>query len=502
MAQSFNVLFLSSEIVPFAKTGGLADVSYSLPQAIKELGHEIRVMMPKYGFISERKYGIHEIIRLREMDIPVGDKLQKGNAKASFIVGQKVKVQVYFLENEFYYNRDGIYVDSKTKTDYPDNDERFIFFCKGVIEMLKRLGWVPDIIHCNDWQTALIPVYLKTIYKNDPFFSKIKTVLTIHNIGYQGIFPKESFLKSGLPEEIFPQIEHNGNFNFLKAGILYADVITTVSPTYAKEIISDDEFGAGLSDVLKKRKKDVYGILNGVDYSIWSPESDKFIPVPYNIQTIESKYENKKALLRYFDLPYNEDVPVVAQISRLVEQKGFDLIAEVIDDMMKLDIQYIVLGTGEPKYEEMLAKIKKKYPKKVGVHIGFSEELAHLIEAGADIFLMPSRYEPCGLNQMYSLRYGTVPVVRKVGGLADTVEEFNPKTGKGTGFLFEKYSGQEMLKALKKAITVYKNRKVWLKLMKNGMVKDFSWNASAKEYVKLYAKLLTKQRRARTAKTK
>jgi starch synthase len=502
MAQSFNILFLSSEIVPFAKTGGLADVSYSLPQAIKELGHEIRVMMPRYGFISERRYGIHEIIRLREMDIPIGDKLQKGNAKASFIVGQKVKVQVYFLENEFYYNRDGIYVDSKTKTDYPDNDERFIFFCKGVIEMLKRLGWVPDIIHCNDWQTALIPVYLKTVYKNDPFFKKIKTVLTIHNIGYQGIFPKESFLKSGLPEEIFPEIEHNGNFNFLKAGILYADVITTVSPTYAKEIINDNEFGAGLSDVLKKRKKDVYGILNGVDYSTWSPENDKFIPVPYNIQTIESKYENKKALLKYFDLPYNEDVPVVAQISRLVEQKGFDLIAEVIDDMMKLDIQYIVLGTGEPKYEEMLAKIKKKYPKKVGVHIGFSEELAHLIEAGADIFLMPSRYEPCGLNQMYSLRYGTVPVVRKVGGLADTVEEFNPKTGKGTGFLFEKYSGQEMLKALKKAITVYKNRKVWLKLMKNGMAKDFSWNASAKEYVKLYAKLLTKQRRTRTAKTK
>ncbi len=502
MAQSSNILFLSSEIAPFAKTGGLADVSYSLPQAIKELGHEIRIMMPKYGFISERKYGIHEIIRLREMDIPVGDKLQKGNAKASFVVGQKVKVQVYFLENEFYYNRDGIYVDSKTKMDYPDNDERFIFFCKGVIEMLKRLGWVPDIIHCNDWQTALIPVYLKTIYKNDPFFKGIKTVLTIHNIGYQGVFPKESFLKSGLPEEIFSEIEHNGNFNFLKAGILYADVITTVSPTYAKEIINDDEFGAGLSDVLKKRKKDVYGILNGVDYSIWSPENDKFIPVPYNIQTIESKYENKKALLKHFDLPYDENTPVVAQISRLVEQKGFDLIAEVIDDMMKLDVQYIVLGTGDPKYEEMLEKFKKKYPKKIGVHIGFSEELAHLIEAGTDIFLMPSRYEPCGLNQIYSLRYGTVPVVRKVGGLADTVEEFNPKTGKGTGFLFEKYSGQEMLKALKKAITVYKNRKVWLKLMKNGMVKDFSWNASAKEYVKLYEKLLSKQRRTRTAKTK
>lgn len=501
MAQSFNILFLSSEVVPFAKVGGLADVSCSLSQAIKELGHEVRVMMPKYGSISERKYGIHEIIRLREMDIPVGDKLQKGNAKASFIVGQKVKVQVYFLENEFYYNRDGIYIDPKTKMDYLDNDERFIFFCKGVIEMLRRLGWVPDIIHCNDWQTALIPVYLKTVYKNDPFFKKVKTVLTIHNIGYQGIFPKESFIKSGLPDEIFSKIEHHGSFNFLKAGILYADAITTVSPTYAKEIINDEEFGAGLSDVLRKRKKDVYGILNGVDYSIWSPENDKFIPVTYSIQTIESKFENKKALLKHFELQYDENIPVVAQISRLVEQKGFDLIAEAIDDMMKLDIQYIVLGTGEPKYEEMLVKFKKKYPGKIGVHIGFNEELAHLIEAGADIFLMPSRYEPCGLNQMYSLRYGTVPVVRRVGGLADTVEEFNPKTGKGTGFLFDKYSAQEMLKALKRALSVYGNRKAWLKLMRNAMSKDFSWNTSAKEYVKLYEKLLSKQRRTRTIKT-
>ncbi|CUU06451.1 starch synthase [Candidatus Kryptobacter tengchongensis] len=502
MTHPLNILFISSEIVPFAKTGGLADVSFALPQAIKELGHEVRAMMPKYGFISERKFGIHEIVRLREMDIPVGDKLQRGSAKASFIVGQKVKVQVYFLENEFYYNRDGLYVDSKTKKDYPDNDERFIFFSKGIIETLKKLGWRPDVIHCNDWQTALVPVYLKTIYNDEPFFKGVKTVLTIHNIGYQGVFPKESFYKSGLPDEIFPQIEHNGKFNFLKAGILYADVITTVSPTYAKEIISDDEIGAGLSDVLKKRKKDIYGILNGVDYSVWSPENDKYIPVPYSIQTIETKYENKKALLRHFGLEYDEKIPVVAQISRLAEQKGFDLVEEIIDEMMKLDIQYIVLGTGEPRYEEMLEKIKKKYPKKVGIHIGFSEELAHLIEAGADIFLMPSRYEPCGLNQMYSLRYGTVPIVRKTGGLADTVEEFNPRTGRGTGFLFEKYSGQELLKALKKALSVYKNRKAWLKLMKNGMMKDFSWTASAKKYVELYQKLVTPTKKTRTVKAR
>jgi len=502
MAQSFNILFLSSEVVPFAKTGGLADVSFALPQAIKELGHEIRVMMPKYGFISERKFGIHEIIRLKEMDIPVGDKLQKGSAKASFIVGQKTKVQVYFLESEVYYNRNGLYVDPKTKKDYPDNDERFIFFCKGVIETLRKLGWRPDVIHCNDWQTALVPVYLKTTYKDDPLLKGIKTILTIHNIGYQGVFPKESFLKSGLPDEIFPQIQHNGSFNFLKAGILYVDFITTVSPTYAKEIISDDELGAGLSDVLRKREKDIFGILNGVDYSVWSPETDKFIPVPYGVQTIESKYENKKALLKHFGLEYNENIPVVAQISRLAEQKGFDLIEEIIDKMMELDLQYIVLGTGEPRYEEMLERIKKKYPKKVGIHIGFSEELAHLIEAGADIFLMPSKYEPCGLNQMYSLRYGTVPVVRKTGGLADTVEEFNPKTGRGTGFLFEKYNGQELLKALKKALNLYKNKKVWLKLMKNGMAKDFSWSVSARKYVELYEKLVSVQRKARTVKVK
>jgi starch synthase len=501
MNQPLNILFLSSEVVPFAKTGGLADVSGALPQAIKELGHEVRVMMPKYGFISERKFKIHEIIRLRDMEIPVGNRREKASVKSSFIVGPKVKVQIYFLESRRYFQRDGLYVNSKTGEDYPDNDERFIFFCRGVIETLKRLGWKPDIIHCNDWQTALVPVFLKTVYRTEPLLDGVKTLLTIHNISYQGIFPENSFRKSGLPEEIFDDIEHHGNFNFLKAGIIYSDAVSTVSPNYAKEISSDDEYGCGLMKVLKKRRRDLFGILNGVDYSIWNPEVDKYIPVPYGLRTIESKYENKKVLLKRFNLEYNEKIPVVAQISRLVDQKGFDLIADIIDAMMKLDIQYIVLGTGESKYREMLERIRRKYPKKVGIHLGFDEELAHLIEAGADIFLMPSRYEPCGLNQMYSLKYGTVPVVRATGGLVDTVEEFNPKTGRGTGFLFEEYSGQELLKALKRAISVYKDKKLWMKVIRNGMLKDYSWNASAKKYVSLYGKIISKQKAKKRAGT-
>jgi starch synthase len=492
MSKEINILFVVSEAVPFAKTGGLADVGGALPQVIRELGHEIRIMMPKYGNFSERKFRVHDVIRLKDININIGEKDTSASVKSAFITNSKIKVQVYFLANEQYFCRDGLYINPHTKKDYPDNDERFIFFCKGTLETLKKLGWKPDIIHCNDWPSALIPAYLKTVYKDDPFFANTKTLFTVHNLAYQGLFPKESFLKTGLPMELFGPngVEFYNQFSFMKAGLVYADIISTVSEKYALEIRTEEDMGCGLKKLLEKRKKDIYGILNGMDYSVWDPEIDELIPHNYSNKNLKNKVENKKVLLQKFNLKYNDNIPVIGIISRLADQKGFDLIGETMKSLMNLDIQMVILGTGEKKYHELFEKIHKKYPEKFGVHLGFNENLAHLIEAGSDMFLMPSKYEPCGLNQMYSLKYGTVPIVRATGGLDDTIEQINEKTGSGTGFKFKKYSGPEMLNTVKKAVKLYSDKKIWNKVVKNGMVKDFSWSISAKKYISLYKKLL------------
>jgi starch synthase len=492
MSKEMNILYVVSEVVPFAKTGGLADVAGAFPQAIKEQGHEIRVTIPKYSTFSERKYRIHEVIRLKDIEIPLGNSNHSSSVRSAFIMNSKVKVQVYFLVNDKFYDRNGIYISTNTKKEFPDNDERFAFFCKGTLETLKKLGWKPDIIHCNDWQTGLIPAYLKTIYKDDPFFKKTNTVFTIHNLAYQGNFPQESFKKTGLPDEIFNMhgIEFYGQCSFLKAGIVYSDIITTVSEKYAQEIRTKEEYGFGFEKLLDKRKQDLYGILNGADYSIWDPSIDTLIPNKYNFSTIDKKIENKKALVRKFGLDFNENVPVIGMISRLADQKGFDLLEQGIKDIMNLKLQLVILGTGEKKYHELLQEFQKKYPKNIAVQLAYSDQIAHLIEAGSDMFLMPSKYEPCGLNQIYSLKYGTVPIVRATGGLDDTIEQFDPETGKGTGFKFTKYSDVEMVKSIKKAMKLYENKKLWLKLIKNGMSKDFSWEVSAKKYVSLYKKLI------------
>lgn len=492
MLKPLNVLFVSSEVDPFAKTGGLADVSGALPQTLKELGVEVRIMMPKYGAIDEGKFRLHEVIRLRDIKIPIGDRVEKGGIRSSFIVGQRAKVQVYFYTHDgFFGSRSGLYVDPATKKDYPDNDERFIFYCRGIFETLKRLGWQPDIIHCNDWQTGLIPVYLKTFYKNDPFFKDVKTVFTVHNIAYQGSFPAPSFKKTGLPQELFsPEgVEFFGQLNFLKSGLVFADIITTVSERYAVEIRTHEEFGAGMSGVLQKRKNDLFGIINGIDYNVWSPAVDTLIPFRYEPATVNNKVENKKALLKKLNLEFNDSTPVIGIISRLADQKGFDLIGEVADELMKRDLQIVVLGTGEKKYHDLFESLKKKFPSKVGVYLGFSNELAHLIEAGSDMFLMPSRYEPCGLNQLYSLKYGTVPIVRATGGLDDTIEDVEPKSGKGTGFKFEEYKAPALLGAIDRALKAWRDQTLWRRIVKEGMSRDFSWESSAKKYLGLYRKL-------------
>jgi starch synthase len=491
MSRPLNILFVSSEVDPFAKTGGLADVSSALPKAIKDLGHEIRIMLPRYRFIGERKFRLHDIIRLKEIPIPVGSITAIGNVKSSFITNQKDKVQVYFLDNETYFGRDGIYQNPTTKKDYKDNDERFIFFCRGVLETLKRLGWQPDIIHCNDWQTGLIPAFIKTVYKDDPFFKNIKCVFTIHNMAYQGSFPADSFGKSELPKEIFHTdgVEAYGHFNFLKAGLFFSDSITTVSEKYAQEICSSAEMGAGLQGLLTSRKKDLHGIVNGIDTHLWNPSTDDYIFRKYDCKSIEAKVDNKRALLGKLGLEFSETRPVIGAISRLVDQKGFDLVLEILEDILRLDVVFVMLAAGEKDIEKKFESLHKKHSKRMGLVLGYDDELAHMIEAGSDMFLMPSRYEPCGLNQMYSMRYGTVPIVRATGGLDDTVED-HAAGGKGTGFKFEKYDPKELLKALQRAVKLYQQPEEWKKLMRNGMGRDFSWENSARKYINLYKELL------------
>lgn len=492
MARPLNVLFLSSEVEPFAKTGGLADVSGSLPQTIKHFDHEIRIMMPCYGSINQRTAKLHEMIRLKDVPVPVGDRTYLATVKSSIITNNGSKLQIYFIGNQELFSRPGLYVDPTTQQDYNDNDERFIFFCRGVLEVLKIMGWQPDIIHCNDWQTGLVPVYLKTTYRGDPFYKDTKTVFTIHNMAYQGVFPISTFPKTSLPMEMLSEngIVAYGNLNMMKSGLMFADALTTVSERYAKEIQCSSEFGYGLQDVVSMRKKDLVGIINGIDYSVWNPAVDEIIPHRYDSKTVDVKLENKKELLASVGLPFNESTPLIGIISRLADQKGFDLIGVILGQMMKMDLQLVILGTGERRYHDMLERARHTFPERIAIHLAFNNELAHLIEAGSDMFLMPSRYEPCGLNQLYSLKYGTVPIVRATGGLDDTIEQVDPSTGSGTGFKFTKYDSGELLSTIQGALQLFKDHTLWRKVVKNGMGKDFSWESSAKKYIHLYRSVL------------
>ncbi|MFQ5822461.1 MAG: glycogen synthase GlgA [bacterium] len=486
-----KIFYVSSEVAPFAKTGGLGDVTGALPKYLKQLGHDIRVMMPNYKLINERKYVLRDVIRLQGLELKIGNEIYQANGKSAFLPDSKV--QVYFLDNKFFFDREGLYCDSKTGLDYQDNAERFIFFSKGCLETLKLLHWQPDIIHCNDWQTALIPLFLKSIYKEDPFFKNTKTLLTIHNLAYQGNFEPSVVQKAGLQDHISysdSPVDYCGKFSFLKAGLEYADLLSTVSETYVNDIQESPDYGYGFEGFLKKRKNDLFGIINGIDIQVWNPETDKLIPFNYNKRTLSDKYKNKEELLKRFNLKFNENIPVISTISRLVDQKGFDLITAIIDQLMQLDLQLIILGIGEQKYHSFFRKIQKKYPTKFGIELSFNNPVAHLIEAGSDIYLMPSRFEPCGLNQLYSLKYGTIPIVRKTGGLADTIENIDINTISGTGFVFKKYDSNELLKIIKNALKLFNKKDIWVKIIQNAMKQDFSWKSSAQKYVKLYQKLM------------
>jgi starch synthase len=492
-AKKLKILFVTPEVVPFVKTGGLADVSAALPQMLTELGHEVRIVVPKYGAVDDRKFKIHEVVRLKDLHLQIGDKDVVFSLKSCFLPGQKIRVQIYFLDNfEYFGSRNSLYVDPMTGLDYPDNDERFILLARSVFELISKLGWIPDIIHCNDWQTGFIPAYMKTLFKDVETFTTFKTVFTVHNLAYQGQFPKSGFFKTGFPEELNSEkgIEIYNKINFMKSGLMYADIINTVSETYANEIRTDDELGAGLKSVLAKRKNDLYGIINGIDTHLWNPDKDKHLPKKFSYKTIEDKIENKKVLADKFGLAFSETTPIIGIISRLFDSKGFDLITEAFPELMKMNLQLVLLGNGDRKYHNFFEKAGRKYPDKFASYLGFNDDLAHLIEGGADMLLMPSHYEPCGLNQMYSLVYGTVPIVRETGGLADTVIKFNEKTAEGNGFMFKQYESSAMLKEISRALKVFEDKKTWTKIQKNGMKCDFSWIASAKKYIELYKTIL------------
>jgi len=396
-------------------------------------------------------------------------------------------IPVYFIQKDEYYDREELY--QTAEGDYPDNAERFIFFSRAIIESVKTLGLRPDLIHSNDWQTAMVPVYLKTVYRDDPYFKNTATLLTIHNLGYQGLFWHLDMHLTGLGWEYFtPEgIEFYGKINLLKGGIIFSDIINTVSKTYSKEI-QTEEYGLGLDGVLRKRKDDLYGITNGIDYDEWNPATDRYIPSSYSLNDISGKKVCKKALQREMGLE-ETDSPLIGMITRLTIQKGLDILSESIRGLMELDLQLLILGEGEEVYKKLLRDISKRYPKKVALNIGFDPILARKIYAGSDFFLMPSKYEPCGLGQMISLRYGTIPIVRKTGGLADTIREFS-KRGTGNGFLFKGYSAMALLKAVKKAIRFYDDKDLWRIVLANAMLSDFSWEASAKRYLALYKKAI------------
>ena len=488
MNKPLRVLFVTSEAVPFAKTGGLADVAGALPKFLHALGCEIKLVTPYYRMV--RKSGLPIQPVEQTLEVTLGNE----TLQADLYRGELTKdLPAYFIGREEFFDREYLYGTSKG--DYFDNAERFIFFSKAVLAFCQSMGFSPDIIHHHEWQTGLISAYLKSIYQNHPLFSHTAAVFTIHNLAYQGLFRQEKLSLTGLPTELYnPEgIEFWGRINFMKAGIVYADVINTVSRKYSEEI-QTPEYGYGLEGILRKRSRDLYGILNGVDYQDWDPSHDPHLAAHYSLEVLSGKRACKKDLLKEFGLPSSlENVPVLGVISRLADQKGFDLLAEIIEDLFSLDIGFVLLGTGEQKYHHLFTQMGRKYPLKAGIRIAYDDRLAHKIEAGADIFLMPSKYEPCGLNQIYSLKYGTIPVVRATGGLEDTIAPYDPATGKGNGFKFIRYDAREFFRKIKEAIHTYHQPNHWKQLLRNAMTADFSWQRSAESYVGIYRKAIEKR---------
>ncbi|MFC1559551.1 glycogen synthase [Candidatus Margulisiibacteriota bacterium] len=480
-----KILFVSMEVVPFAKVGGLGDVAGSLPKAISHLGHDIRVILPLYRNIRE-KFNVKPAGG--GIDIKVAGKIEKTSLFQTNLPGSKAIA--YFVANKHYYDRDGIYGDNGG--DYPDSLERYTHFSKAVIECIKSIDWKPDVVHCNDWQSALIVMYLKTVHKDDPFYKDTAVVYSTHNMGYQGIFEPDKLGVIGITKKEFAAspLNHEGKINFAKAAFTYADLISTVSEKFSEEI-QTPEYGYGLDPVVKARSKDVIGILNGLDYELWDPKTDKHIAKDFSVNDLSGKAEDKKDLQKIKGLPVDEKPPLIGIVSRLVDQKGFDILAAAMPAIMKMNVQFVILGTGESKYHKMFSDFHEKYPKKLALDLKFDAALAQKIYAGSDMFLMPSNYEPCGLGQLISYSYGTIPVVRKTGGLADTVIDCSSGS-KGCGFVFEKYSPQALTKKMKEAVDMFNKKKEWQELMRKVMGFRYTWDVSAEKYIELYNRAIKK----------
>jgi starch synthase len=481
-----NILFVAPEVVPFAKTGGLGDVAGSLPPTLKRLGADVRIVTPYYRSVQGGDFRLQPL--KKDLAVPLGDRWLPIQVMKGKTVGG---VPVYLIEREDLYDRPNLY--GNNKGDYYDNLERFSFFSHAALRIAEALPFTPDVVHCHDWQTGLVPALLRGPYRSIPIFEGAVSVFTVHNIGYQGIFPPERLSITGLPPSDYfnPEgLEFWGNFSLLKAGLVYSEAITTVSPRYAQEIQSP-EYGMGMEGIFRHRKAFLHGILNGVDYRLWNPAGDPEIPAHYSPGRMDGKRTCKASLIQEMGLdPSLQDRPLLGMISRLDDQKGLDLLLRVLGKLLALDVGLVVLGSGHEKIQKALQKASDNHPGRLGLRIGFDEALAHRIMAGIDVLLIPSRYEPCGLTQMYALKYGTIPLVRATGGLDDTVTPFDPKTGEGNGFKFVPFEPRALLDTLGRAVDLFKDSRTWNRIVKNGMKADFSWERSARSYMELYQSIV------------
>jgi starch synthase len=494
----YRICHVSSELAPFAKTGGLADVAAGLGRYLAGAGHDVRLFLPLYRRIREGDATLTPSSAIQGVEVAFGRERHRFDVLTTPLPGSEGETPafVYLVDCPALFDRADLYAD--------DGDEhiRFAMLTRAAIESCQRMGWGPDVFHCNDWHTGLLPLYLRSAYGWDRLFHASRTLLTIHNIGYQGYFPARALEELDLMAQRrhLDQDDLNGGaFSFLKTGLRHADALATVSRTYAHEI-QTSEYGMGMESLLRARRDVLHGIVNGVDYADWDPANDPLIDFPYTPDDLKGKAQTKEALLTDFGLSYDERVPVLGVVSRLTGQKGLELLREILPILLRRhDLRLVVLGSGEPELERYFQWLRNAYPERVGFYRGYNNQLAHRIEAGADMFLMPSRYEPCGLNQMYSLKYGTVPIVRHTGGLADTVTPFDPTTGTGTGFLFGPFEAEAFLAAVSNALTVWKLPTAWRRLMQNGMAQDFSWERQGREYEALYESMVGAGARASDA---
>jgi starch synthase len=477
-----NIAFLASEVIPYAKTGGLADVAGALPKFLSKLGADVRVFMPLYREVRKKNLPLEPILD--------GASLDLGGKRVTFSVfaHRAGGLSVFFIDQAAYFDRDQLY--GTPAGDYPDNAERFAFFSRASLETMRATGFRPDVVHGHDWQAAAAFAYLKFSYADDPFFARTRSLFTIHNLAYQGLFEKDVLGRIGLPGSLFNMndLEFYGKVNTLKAGILYATAVTTVSPRYSREI-QTPEFGCGLDGLLRHRADALHGILNGVDYQDWDPATDRLIPKNFGPGAMAGKKDCRAELVRMFGLSAPDDLPIAGMVTRLAGQKGLDIICEALDSLLRLGLTFVILGTGDQKIQDFLLAAQKKSPSRLGLKIAFDERIAHTIYAGSDIFIIPSRYEPCGLTQMYALKYGTIPVVRATGGLDDSIQEYDPLAGCGNGFKFVEAAPEALLSAAARSVEAFRRPEAWKALVGTAMAADFSWERSAAAYLDLYKKI-------------